>query len=471
MDNKDSGAGASVPLPEPAKLYVMHAPHFENCYEEAALEAWRERKEAREKRKPRPIKQDNVHIQASIDMREAARIRIEKGYVFHGGAFGGEFLKPVSESGFRSDESVNCKLFVTCIAKGRNATGGMTKDKVSRGTYKVLASDWRYIALGKSFKGAIRIDIDGCFQSIEHLRFELQQIGLPFMPHLVVGDVDSRGMIIRPHLWILLPYKKAVWTDPADKRCRRQPWNLLRGVAAGITDMLLPIGADPGGLSNLFHGKNPLSPHWTLWELNTSEYPTLSEWIEMLPFSAPASVLARKAAAITSGLGLAKSNQVYERLRKDAWTTLRQWHLASTQDYLVALKSREVLGTMLYGELQDSAVQGEEEPRQALAVLSKVVRHAASEWDPEKVKRPRNAGKLGGQLDGMTLAQRQRAGKRETARIRNDATRSALIAAAEQMDLQGQELTKSGLARQAGVTRTTVSSHWTQVMSVLSRAP
>jgi hypothetical protein len=75
---------------------------------------------------------------------------------------------------------------------------------------------------------------------------------------LAVAEVKTDGRVVHPHGYWLLA--QAVCCT---EHGRRRPQRLLRAIECGLVEALRPIGADPGGLSNSFTGKNPLSPLWS----------------------------------------------------------------------------------------------------------------------------------------------------------------------------------------------------------------
>lgn len=403
------------------------------------------------------------------EVLEAERDRVVNGLVWHGGTVAGRFVKAFREHGLRSNGHVLLRRQVAMYPRRGYIATGRAKGGCRPSPSKVLALDEPYGQANLRIRGTWRVDIDAVFRDMDHLRACLREAGLPDSHHptLVVCDRDTPdGSIRKPHLWWQLPPGSEVWHDRTDSRCRRGPVELLKSVIAEVTERLVPYGADLGGLSNPHHGKLVTSPFWRVEVMNDAFLPSLSEWAELLDLSgrsAPAAV-ARRAAARQAGLTQGESNAVFDAARTAVVTRLREMDLARDPAYLAALEARRrgdrgALFHLAFDGLCGPLVEAH--GPKARAVLESCARHVAGTWDPDRVRRPRaEIGAMAGTLDGMTTTQRRRAAARRTSAIRVDATRASLVAAAEAIVARGENLTKAGLAREAGVARSTVARHW-----------
>jgi hypothetical protein len=189
---------------------------------------------------------------------------------------------------------------------------------------KVLALDEPWLALNGKVRGVFRIDLDFTFRGWDTLRYEIEQMSLPCLPHVVVGHELPDGSLERPHLLYLLPFGSEVWFDPEDPRCRRDIMSLWRGVHAGITKEFLSLGADPGALSNPMRIKNPLSPFWDIQVWNERTFPDMSEWASWVDTSTSREAMIRESAERLSRLDKTASNALFTTLQRRAFDLLRE---------------------------------------------------------------------------------------------------------------------------------------------------
>lgn len=202
-------------------------------------------------------------LQEREQQREAVRERCENRREFPArmlaahGPLAGCWRDGFTVEGFPSDRHVLFRLMITRIpGGGRGLVSGDNKEQLPWQGSKLLALDDLYIEWSKVMQGVFRKDIDRVFPSIPALKADILACGAP-LPNLIVGVIDDEGRVHRPHLYYLL----------ADAVCftgkgRAGPKALFDAISRGLTKLLLPIGADPGGDSNASRGKNPLSPGW-----------------------------------------------------------------------------------------------------------------------------------------------------------------------------------------------------------------
>lgn len=227
-------------------------------------------------------------VERAYSRNACIRTRLQHGFHWIGGFFGGEAARSgYVRQGFRSKVLVSSehpilKLWVTKLprsgmpAKAAKASNeqtvqskagterprarlrsGMLKSILEHGDSKILMLDDAHVDWSHGMQGIIRVDIDSVFAGWEDLREQVSATGAP-MPNLAVGHEGAQGQIERPHFYWLLNDSVCV-----TKKSRKRPTRLLKAVEIGLVQMLLPIGADPGGLANSSRGKNAVSPMWS----------------------------------------------------------------------------------------------------------------------------------------------------------------------------------------------------------------
>ncbi len=396
---------------------------------------------------------------------------------------GGRMRAPFREQGLRSDRLGNAaKLFVRGCRKGAKLRAANEKGFIQKQfRRKVLTLDYAWVEGNREMVSLFRVDLDRLFESFDHLRELLREMvdagRLPCMPHLVAGDVTvvstltadndilTRPMLVRPHLWFVLP--DAVNMGP---KGREGPKRLLDAVYRGLCHVLLPLGADPNAKALLVRGKSPLSPWWQSQNLNDESFPSLAGYARALGPAMKASQeqLARMAAEQQSGLTKTASNEFFNAASTEAWRILREWQGRGDRAYLAALSDREALGSLLAAAMPMDRVlllgDGLVEPRRGAYVLDKVVGYAASRWDPAKADSAtafRGRGKLRHLTDGKaTVREKQAVAGRATAEAKQDAARKRILGGMYSVTKAGSDFTQSEVARVSGVSRKTVGKHW-----------
>lgn len=421
-----------------------------------------------------PVDFHNPFVQNALGRRELVRQRIEEGFVWFGGKIAGRHWPAFREEGLRSAGQHVLRRFVQLTRRKQHLLVGSDKGRVWHPDSKLLGLDAPYVTLNDVMRGGFRVDLDKTFASWDDLRASLEQLPLPCLPHAVVADECPRtGVVRNPHLWYLLPYGSEVWCAPDDPRCRKDIERFLSGVIAGICKTLLPLGADPGGLCNPLKGKNPLSPFWTVKVWNDNVFPRLSEWALHVDTRANLSVMARESAVAVSGLGKKQSNIVFSTYQNWAFDELRRMHRSEDPDYQVGLEDRALLAANLFERLKPRAISSFERPRQALAVLDKVVKYAAGRWDAARLKaKDRDRGACADEVDGLSLRERQKIGARYAARKQAAKSLDAMVNAILALQAEGFPTSKVAVAKGAGLSRSTVVRHWRSAIdSAAQRAP
>lgn len=397
-------------------------------------------------------------------IRDLKKARLEHGYAHPGGTLGTDWVGPFTETGLRSERlGFIAKRFVAATA--RKVESGGRKDRLAAGSSKLLGLDDPYIRLNRRVVSGFRIDVDARFASFDDLHRAVARCGLPALPNLVVARRDASGKLHNPHLWYFLPDTAAVWIEA---RANPRLIALLHRVIAGVTAALLPIGADPGGLANPFHGKNPLSPLFSTESWNDSRFLTLADWADSVDLRAKGRT--DLSGPARRGEILHGSNSVGRTLFGWAVEALREARDRDDPTYRVALGDRSVLGRYLADLLRRDAVihLGWDDERG----LQSQCRRIAERWDADRIARRKNRGALRARMPvGIDLADRQRAGQAHTAAIRRRNSLAAVLDALVTARSTGEIPTQSGVARSTGLARSTVARHWaTALASDLSRS-
>lgn len=418
---------------------------------------------------------------------DAVEFRLEVGCVWSGGQVGSYFIDPFIETGLASDEQHVLRRFVAAIPRvyhGRaherfseetNAVierrienslhAGYDKGFLPRADSKLLALDMANIELNCVMRHGWRVDLDRDFPSASYLRDQLEQLvdrgALPCLPHAVVGHVEHDGTLRRPHLWWLLPYGSQVWYDETDPRCNKRIMSLYVGVVRGCTAALLSLGADLSALANPLKGKNPLSPFWSVFFWNSTEFPDLTEWSETVDTGRIHGDLVREAAALDTGLDKSDSNAAFCAAQRVAFDALRSMHHSQDAEYLAALDDREALADLLEGkcieEVQHLFTKKSERKRM-MKMLRRVAAYAAERWEPRICGAGgKDVGACRERVKGLTtVSERQAVGAHYAAECRADKARVAVHAAIVRLRESGREITPTAIAREAGVSRPTV---------------
>ena len=415
---------------------------------------------------------DDFFRERALTRRELVRRRLSVGFECHGEDIGGRWRDPFVEEGLRSEGSHVLRRIVQLTPKASRMAVGRSKDVTRSTDSKLLGLDDPYIVLNTKVRGVFRLDLDFTFRSWEALRFEVSELPLPCLPHAAVGFELPDGQVERPHLLYLLPYGSEVWFAPEDERCRRDIMGLWRGVHAGMVKTFLPLGADPGGLANPMRIKNPLSPFWTVKLWNEGVFPSLAEWAEWVDTGTTRDAMIRESAAALSGAGRRASNVLFTTLQEWSYATLREMHQEQDSVYVGAIleKDRDRLAEFLFDRLVARASKLAERPKQAQAILYRVVTYAADHWDPSRVARDRSRdrGACSDDVEGLpALRSRQALGARYAASLRRGRSVERLVEAMRVAGAEGQKLTKSALAAKTGLSRPTVHRHWGAALALI----
>lgn len=209
--------------------------------------------------------------------------------------------------------------------------------------------------------------------------------------------------------------------------------------------------------------KCPTSPFWHTLTPNEDRWPCLSEFAEYVDTGVGRAVLARKAAAVQSGLGLTASNALFDALRTEGQRLLAEWHYGADERMV---GSRAALADHLHAALAEYASQTGNSEKATSYVTGKVSDYLAAHFDPERMNgKTLNRGKLLDVVDGLkTVTERQAAGGRYSGKVKAATTLQRLREAHQRLLASGASVTRASLAAAAGVSVRTATSRWSEVV-------
>lgn len=370
------------------------------------------------------------------------------------------------------------QMLVAACPKGGDLR--MSWDKANLGVEsrsKLLSLDLPYLEGNKTFLAFWRIDLDGTWPSVGAFKSEVYELvgnRIPHAPHLVAGDTLPDGRFARPHLYFFLPPGQAVWNDPEDRRCNMRSVKFFEAIYYGIVDALRDLHADPGAPATSQRGKNPLSPLATSFCLEDREFLSMSDWAGWVDTSLRRETLVRQRAAEKAGVTLEVSNGIFTAVQKEAYRILRQWYFDSD----LRLRAPEAtIADSLHAVLEPVAQEmvagmrgrpGMSEQQVALLV-SRVASYAAGAFDPDRLEKGIVRKALAHVVDGLrTVRERQQVAAEYASREKAEKTLEKLVDAWDSLAVETTKITKSGLAREAKVSRTTVQSRWSDLQAVLA---
>jgi hypothetical protein len=435
---------------------------FETRYEEA------QRRKREAKRNDQHKGEFNDFALAASEQKNLVRKRLEDGYELpFAKEIGGRFRQPFRERGLRSEGNLVLKYFVTLVPKGGKARASDDKATLAvQCTSKLLTLDYPYIEVNREFLSTLRVDCDGVFRTPEACLFALTEAvrdgRIPCLPHIVVGDQLDDGRYARPHFLWLLPPGATVWRSN-DERCRAAPIRLFDAVARGLAGALIDMGADPAAPATTGRMKCPTSPIWFTITPNSDVWPTLTDYADYVDTSVSRAVLARKAAAAQSGLGLTASNKLFDAIRTEGQRLLAHWHFGVDERMR---GSKATLADHLHETLAIFAADSGLGDERLSFVTGKVSDYLAHHFDASKLdRRGVNRGKLLDVVDGLkTVTERQSAGGRYAGKAKGVSTFEKLLAAYRHLQQTGASITQTSLAEKCGISRRTVVKRWGEIV-------
>ncbi len=367
--------------------------------------------------------------------RQAIADRVKNGFVWDGGAVGGNdnyCLPPFRYDGLRSSQHPILQLFVSKVPSGRRLLVGDDKAIVGPAPFrsKLKGLDAPYVVANEAVRGVMPVEID---RNLTWLEVELAcQIAKVPLPNIAVGFQDAEGTVLHPHLlWLLRD--GVAWTECCGRR------GLLNAVLGDMTAALAPHGADAGGLSNAMRVKNPLSPLWS--QRVVAEVPfdliDLRQRVPTFDRRRP-DISDREVAALTRDhsdpLIAIQSNGTFSRLAAWAREAIHQARAEGKNEtaWLEMVEQKALTSAKAMLGNQDS---GEVE-QQTMRLAVKVARWT---W--------KNVAPKPSRLTAAEIKARQVSSGRRTAESRAATSEAAIAAAARQFAGDGQSLTTNAILR------------------------
>lgn len=399
-------------------------------------------------------------------------LRLDRGFVWHGGPVGGraEYRRdPFTYPGLVSTGASILKLFVT---KTRRAPALLTGDHKAEATgtdSKVLALDYSYVETSKVMRGVERVELDTVWPSWAALETAILACGVP-LPNVCVAYQDRQGRVWRPHLIWLLD-ESVCFTGKGHRRHQAAWKNALRG----LTARLLPIGADPGGITNPHRHKNPLSPLWDRMVMAPKPYaldvdrrpdgachaalrphlPSPQEAIDILKHAVEAR---RGAGATKPGADhpdpavAAESNALFRHLAMFA-----RGRVAGHRDE--GKGGRQEFDVEIAAEALAVSPPG---PKAEMAALARARSVSEWTWIHFRVKRPPVPA-----LTPEARRERFAEGAKAAAEVKSTGTMADVVAAIRRLSSDGTKPTQVAVARAVGKDVRTVRRHWTGAIAAI----
>jgi len=420
--------------------------------------------------------------------------RINFGFYYPGGGkIAGEicgqvfefFGKGIYRSRLGSPSLARTAALYPTVKSGLRA--GYDKEALYDSTCKLFALDAPYVELNRKIAGCIIVELDSVLR-IEEFRLKLLEIlGPDRMPNLMVGRITAAGFLSRPHLiWIL---KNPVWyehyqewTDSktgeiqsaGDKRCKLKPIKKYNHVQRGLTQLLLPLGADPA-CHNIWKPKGPLSPFWTtiianddIWH-DLGDFEQIKGWPERVDEHALEEAAATMRADATGAMPT-PSNLAWKVIGHVIEPLARLQLGVRDQDFITAGKQGVGALAAWFDQHVRPSVERELGPSDGLDRIMSRRCDFAARYCLDKLKKPRRKGRGRDRdliLASMTTKQRRKQSCDRTGEHRHDVMMCRLKEEIKVGMMVGSIDKAAFLKRIALVSKSAAYEHWDEACASL----
>ncbi|MBB5046964.1 hypothetical protein HNR60_001713 [Rhodopseudomonas rhenobacensis] len=245
---------------------------------------------------------------------------------------------------------------------------GNEKTFVGGGDSKALMLTAPYHVLDMKRLGAIIVELDSNWTSVEDLMTALREKFESWaMPNFITGRMDH-GQFVRPHLiWIL---EQTVWNDVrrqeadadgnlrwvGDKRCRKAPIDFYHRIQRALVGKLIDLGADPAQ-HNVYKTKGATSPFFTCVIANGVNRHRLGRrkpaadgtvdarpcLMDALDLHVDEADMARRAHIVRSQIGSTPSNEIWNRVGAELMPTVYRELAISRPEFVAAGSTQQRL--------------------------------------------------------------------------------------------------------------------------------
>lgn len=364
---------------------------------------------------------------------------------------GGDSVR-VKVKTLRSDREPALRPLLGAFGRGTDK-GGQLRVGYDKGhlrapaQMKITALDAAYANHNPGMVSLIRIDIDGVFRSVQEYEARmLEALGgdRSMMPYVSTGRLRKDGTFEGPHAYWRL--ENPISTG---ENSHAAPIRLHLLVMRRLISRLLPLGADPGGLGNLYHGKNPFCEAWhNVYHGNSiPDLKALSDKLRNERQCDPGILLRRATELTAKAMGIVEARAYSNHV----WNAGQDWckhDLPALKGKLDEAEAAQILEGYLAKVCGGRA-----------KMLRKVARDAVRFWwkVDQRAARKANRGAASHLItpDMDTKAAQAIGGvygpskRKEATLIKLDTARVALEAA-------GEDVTAANLIRMSGVSRATV---------------
>lgn len=364
---------------------------------------------------------------------------------------GGESVSARVDS-LRSDREPALRPLIGAFARGTDK-GGQLRVGYDKGhlreaaAMKITALDAAYANHNHGMVSLLRIDIDGVFRSVQEYETRLLEAfggDVSLMPYISTGTLKANGVFERPHAYWLL-------TNPIStgENSRQAPIRLHQLVMRRLISRLLPLGADPGGLGNLYHGKNPFCEAWhNVYHGNRiDDLKALSDALSEERQCDPGILLRRATEMAAEAMGVVEARAFSNHV----WNAAQEWCKRDLPGLKKTVDEAEA-AQMLEGHLAKVCGGGAK-------MIRKVARDAVRFWwkVDQRTAPKANRGAASHLITAdMGTKAAQAVGGVYGASKRKHATLVKLLDAQRVLETAGEDVTAVNLVRVSGVSRATV---------------